>query len=67
MTIEEMQNKLLSLVDDKIKLNKELEVYKTALYLLAGDYFVEMKGDLPTDEQLEDEVNYYLQEARKEE
>lgn len=37
-----------------------------AIYLLAGDYFVSMSGDLPTDKQLEDEVNYYLQKAREE-
>lgn len=43
MNIEEAQRKLLQLVDDKVKLKKELELYKKALELACSgnDYLVE--------------------------
>lgn len=45
MTIEEMQHKLLSLVDDKVQLQKELAIYREALKLscenLANNYCTE--------------------------
>lgn len=37
MSIEEIQHKLLSLIDDKMKLKKELEVYKKALKIACSE------------------------------
>lgn len=52
MNIEEAQRKLLQLVDDKVKLKKELEVYKKAFEWLADRCEILDKIANPTYESI---------------
>ena len=73
MTIEEILSKLLSLVDDKLRLEKELEVYKKALELACEDIKYErcqncrFVDDCWECKYSYDYVDEYLQKASEEE